>query len=157
MVYQQQGHVVYIAHSINTKSWNEVVNGHSDVEMDNVKLMKDKNSNNDNDDNDSEEEETRRTRSWLFRMTRPDLTNFSFNHTATSLPLLIPFKKYTPYNAQATTHLYNSFWGLYLMEHDYLADFEAEHNLYGKTTALLKFLDSWTSAAKTLPEKISDL
>eukprot|EP00578_Thalassiosira_sp_NH16_P021446 CAMPEP_0181103920 /NCGR_PEP_ID=MMETSP1071-20121207/15142_1 /TAXON_ID=35127 /ORGANISM="Thalassiosira sp., Strain NH16" /LENGTH=379 /DNA_ID=CAMNT_0023187065 /DNA_START=64 /DNA_END=1204 /DNA_ORIENTATION=- len=42
-------------------------------------------------------------------------------------------------------------------DHDYLADFEAEHNLYGKTTALLKFLDGWTSAAKTLPEKLSDL
>ena len=27
---------------------------------------------------------------------------------------LIPSKMYSPYNAQATTHLYNAFWGLYL-------------------------------------------
>ena len=50
----------------------------------------------------------------VFRMTRPDSTNFSFEHSAKSLPLLIPSNAYSPYNAQATTHLYNAFWGLYL-------------------------------------------
>ena len=50
----------------------------------------------------------------VFRMTRPDSTNFTFERSATSLPLLIPSNAYSPYNAQATTHLYNAFWGLYL-------------------------------------------
>eukprot|EP00957_Ditylum_brightwellii_P182769 13921273-Ditylum_brightwellii.AAC.1 len=30
------------------------------------------------------------------------------------MSLLIPSSSYAPYNAQATTHLYNAFWGLYL-------------------------------------------
>ncbi len=50
----------------------------------------------------------------VFRMTRPDSTNFTFERSAKSLPLLIPSNAYSPYNAQATTHLYNAFWGLYL-------------------------------------------
>ena len=132
----------------------------------------------------------------IFRMTRPDSTKFTFGRTATSLPLLIPYSAYSPYNAQATTHLYNAFWGLYLpitvpgrvtdiwrsyitqrimkdiglhvmytppivkherSAHDYLADFAAESDLYSKTAELLKFLDSWSSTANTLPKRISDL
>jgi len=132
----------------------------------------------------------------IFRMTRPDSTKFTFSRTATSLPLLIPYSAYSPYNAQATTHLYSAFWGLYLpitvpgrvtdiwrsyitqrimkdiglhvmytppivkherSAHDYLADFAAESDLYSKTAELLKFLDSWSSTANTLPERISDL
>ncbi|KAL7455993.1 hypothetical protein ACHAWC_007494 [Mediolabrus comicus] len=74
MVYQEQGQnsniiPIYEYSTLHQeKSWNEMidlftkfteVNGHSDVEMDNVKLlMNDKNSNNDSGDNDSEEEET---------------------------------------------------------------------------------------------------
>ena len=50
----------------------------------------------------------------IFRMTRRSSTNFTFERSATSLPLLIPSNAYSPYNAQATTHLYNAFWGLYL-------------------------------------------
>lgn len=50
----------------------------------------------------------------VFRMTRPGSTNFTFERSAKSLSLLIPSNAYSPYNAQATTHLYNAFWGLYL-------------------------------------------
>ena len=50
----------------------------------------------------------------VFRMTRPDSTKFSFDRSAKSIPLLIPSYAYSPYNAQATTHLYSAFWGLYL-------------------------------------------
>jgi hypothetical protein len=50
----------------------------------------------------------------IFRMTRPGSTNFTFDHSATALPLLVPSTMYSPYNAQATTHLYSTFWGLYL-------------------------------------------
>jgi hypothetical protein len=132
----------------------------------------------------------------IFRMTRPNSTKFTFGRTATSLPLLIPYSAYSPYNAQATTHLYSAFWGLYLpitvpgrvtdiwrsyitqrlmkdiglhviytppivkherSAHDYLADFAAESDLYSKTVELLTFLDSWSSTAKTLPQRICDL
>ena len=82
MVYQEQGqnNIIIPIYAYSTlhqqKSWNEMidlftrfteVNGHSDVEMDNVKLlMNDKNSNNDSGDNDSEEEETLlMLRSWV--------------------------------------------------------------------------------------------
>lgn len=83
MVYQEQGQnnniiSIYAYSTLHQqKSWNEMidlftrfteVNGHSDVEMDNVKLlMSDKNnSNNDSGDNDSEEEETLlMIRSWV--------------------------------------------------------------------------------------------
>ena len=47
-------------------------------------------------------------------MTWPDSTKFTFDHSAKAMPLLVPSNTYTPYNAQATTHLYNAFWGLYL-------------------------------------------
>ena len=47
-------------------------------------------------------------------MTRPDSTKFTFDQSAKAIPLLVPSNTYTPYNAQATTHLYNAFWGLYL-------------------------------------------
>ena len=36
-------------------------------------------------------------------------------------------------------------------------DFVAESDLYSKTAELLKFLDSWSSSANTLPERITDL
>jgi hypothetical protein len=82
MVYQEQGQnyniiPIYAYSTLHQqKSWNEMidlftkfteVNGHSDVEMDNVKLlMNDKNSSNDSADNDSEEEETLlMIRSWV--------------------------------------------------------------------------------------------
>jgi hypothetical protein len=50
----------------------------------------------------------------VFRLTQRDATHFTFDRSARSLPLLIPSSAYSPYNAQATTHLYNAFWGLYL-------------------------------------------
>ena len=50
----------------------------------------------------------------VFRMTRPNSTKFYFDRSAKSIPLLIPSYAYSPYNAQATTHLYSAFWGLYL-------------------------------------------
>lgn len=50
----------------------------------------------------------------VFRMTRHHSTKFSFDKSKSALPLLIPLNMYSPYNAQATTHLYSVFWGLYL-------------------------------------------
>ncbi len=50
----------------------------------------------------------------VFRMTRPQSTDFTFERTAKSLPLLVPQTSSAPYNAQATTHLSAAFWGLYL-------------------------------------------
>lgn len=50
----------------------------------------------------------------IFRLSRKDATKFDFDHSPTALPLLIPFSGYSPFNAQATTHLYHAFWGLYL-------------------------------------------
>lgn len=50
----------------------------------------------------------------VFRMTRHHSTKFSFDKSKSALPLLIPLNKYSPYNAQATTHFYSVFWGLYL-------------------------------------------
>eukprot|EP00553_Chaetoceros_curvisetus_P003864 CAMPEP_0204617556 /NCGR_PEP_ID=MMETSP0717-20131115/4495_1 /ASSEMBLY_ACC=CAM_ASM_000666 /TAXON_ID=230516 /ORGANISM="Chaetoceros curvisetus" /LENGTH=848 /DNA_ID=CAMNT_0051631117 /DNA_START=124 /DNA_END=2670 /DNA_ORIENTATION=+ len=50
----------------------------------------------------------------IFRLTRKDATNFKFDRSPTTLPLLIPSSGYSPFNAQATTHLYDVFWGLYL-------------------------------------------
>jgi len=132
----------------------------------------------------------------IFRMTRLNSTDLTFDRSAKSIPLLVPYSMYTPYNAQATTHLYNAFWGLYLpitvpgrvtdiwrsyitqrimkdvglhviytppivqherSPHDYLADFNAENDLYLKTSKLLEFLSSWTSDATNLPERICEL
>ena len=132
----------------------------------------------------------------VFRMTRRESTKFTFDRSKTALPLLIPASMYTPYNAQATTHLYNAFWGLYLpisvpgrvtdiwrsyitqrimkevglhvmytppivnherSSHDYLADFEAESDLYSKTTSLLSFLDNWVPTANSFAETIFEL
>ena len=129
----------------------------------------------------------------VFRMTRKDSTKFTFDRSVQSMPLLVPFNAYSPYNAQATTHLYNAFWGLYLpitvpgrvtdiwrsyitqrimkdiglhvlytppivnhnrSAHDYLSDLAAERDLYDKTTKLLDYIDSWSSDADTLPERI---
>lgn len=50
----------------------------------------------------------------IFRMTRYHSTNFTFDNSFTALPQLIPRKSYSPYNAQATTHFYSAFWGLFL-------------------------------------------
>lgn len=132
----------------------------------------------------------------VFRLTRPEGTKFTFERSKTSLPLLVPVSMYSPYNAQATTHFYSAFWGLFLpisvpgrvtdiwrsyitqrimkeiglhviytppivnherSDHDYLADFEAESDLYCKTSALLSFLDNWSSAANTLADIIFEL
>jgi hypothetical protein len=50
----------------------------------------------------------------VFCLTQRDATHFTFDRSKRRLPLLIPSSAYSPYNAQATTHLYNAFWGLYL-------------------------------------------
>eukprot|EP00401_Gymnodinium_catenatum_P024519 CAMPEP_0117606784 /NCGR_PEP_ID=MMETSP0784-20121206/79886_1 /TAXON_ID=39447 /ORGANISM="" /LENGTH=859 /DNA_ID=CAMNT_0005409867 /DNA_START=44 /DNA_END=2620 /DNA_ORIENTATION=- len=41
--------------------------------------------------------------------------------------------------------------------HDYLADFQAEQQLYMQTEELLKFLGSWRSSRPTLPERMEEL
>jgi hypothetical protein len=132
----------------------------------------------------------------IYRMTQPSSTAFTFERNPQSMSLLIPHDGYSPYNAQATTHLYSSFWGLYLpisvpgrvtdiwrsyvtqrimkdiglhlvytppivrhdrSSHNYLADFQAESDLYMKTSKLLQFLDVWESSAVTLSERIYSL
>jgi len=50
----------------------------------------------------------------IFRMAKSSSTAFTFERNPQSMSLLIPHDGYAPYNAQATTHLYSSFWGLYL-------------------------------------------
>jgi len=51
----------------------------------------------------------------IYRLTHPtSSTSFTFERNPQSMSLLIPQKGYSPYNAQATTHLYASLWGLYL-------------------------------------------
>ena len=42
-------------------------------------------------------------------------------------------------------------------DHDYLADFEAEGDLYSKTTSLLSFLDNWSPTANTFEETIFEI
>ncbi|CAJ1934919.1 unnamed protein product [Cylindrotheca closterium] len=132
----------------------------------------------------------------VFRMTRLDSTKFTFDHSVDSFPLLVPSSAYSPYNAQATTHLYKAFWGLYLpvtvpgrvtdiwrgyitqrimkeiglhliftppivvhkrSPHDYLSDFEAEKDLYTKSSRLLEFLNGWSSETQSLKEMILEL
>lgn len=41
--------------------------------------------------------------------------------------------------------------------HEYMADMAAEDDLYRKTSALLRFLDTWSSAATTLPARFEEL
>merc|ERR1719410_591662 len=48
----------------------------------------------------------------VYRLTRSE--SFSFNTKPTALNLLLPAGSFTPYNAQATIHNYNAFWGLLL-------------------------------------------
>ncbi len=50
----------------------------------------------------------------VFRLSRYHSTQFDFDNPPSALPLLIPSSAYAPFNAQATTHLYSAFWGLYL-------------------------------------------
>ena len=49
----------------------------------------------------------------IFRLTRHLPVHFNFDAKVPSR-ILVPPKKYSPYNAQATTHMYNAFWGLLL-------------------------------------------
>ena len=49
----------------------------------------------------------------IFRLTHHLPVHFNFDPKVPSR-LLVPPKKYSPYNAQATTHMYNVFWGLLL-------------------------------------------
>ena len=117
----------------------------------------------------------------IYRLTRKLPVTFESDPKMMSR-LLVPTGKYTPYNAQATVHMYKAFWGLLLpftvpgrvtdiwrsfvaqkffhelglaliyegplvkhdrSPHDYLADFQAELELYLKTTKLLEFLSAW--------------
>ena len=116
----------------------------------------------------------------IYRLTKT--IPFTFQDDLTSLKLLIPQHTYAPYNAQATLHFYNSFWGALLPvtvtgrvsdiwrsyftqrimhgldiglvfappvvvqernAHNYLADMDAEWDLYMKTQALVQFLSEW--------------
>jgi STELLO glycosyltransferases len=45
----------------------------------------------------------------------------------------------------------------YRNAHDYLADLDAEHDLYFKTEALLHFLQNWSSLESTLAARIEEL
>ena len=117
----------------------------------------------------------------VYRLTRPLPVQFD-DDPKSATRLLIPPGKYTPYNAQATLHTGNAFWGLFLpytvtgrvtdiwrsyfterilvdlqlavlyspptvlhqrSKHFYLADMQAEDDLYMKTSKLLGFLSTW--------------
>jgi len=132
----------------------------------------------------------------IFRLTRQLPCTFEgLPHELPSM-LAIPHNVFLPYNAQATSHLYEAFWGLLLpvtvhgrvsdiwrayltqkllwdvgqvvaftsphvihdrVAHDYLKDFQSEHDLYLKTTAMVSFLASWVSDAPTLLERLEQL
>jgi hypothetical protein len=49
----------------------------------------------------------------VYRLTRTSLP-VHFDNSPKAQRLLVPRGKYAPYNAQATTHMYNAFWGLLL-------------------------------------------
>lgn len=40
--------------------------------------------------------------------------SFTFDQSLSAKNLLIPFENYSPYNAQATTHMKAAFWGMFL-------------------------------------------
>jgi hypothetical protein len=131
----------------------------------------------------------------IYRLTRPLPVSFD-NAPATAMRLIIPSGRYSPYNAQATTHMYSAFWGLLLpytvvgrvtdiwrsyftqrilhdlglavvyspplvvhnrSAHNYIADLQAEQDLYMKTAALLSFLSTWTDTSQKLPARIENL
>jgi hypothetical protein len=48
----------------------------------------------------------------VYRLTRT--LPFTFDSSPKALKLLVPMDAYAPYNAQATTHMYDAFWGLLL-------------------------------------------
>ena len=51
----------------------------------------------------------------IFRLARNEKGNpFTFDQSLSAKNLLIPFDKYAPYNAQATTHMKGAFWGMFL-------------------------------------------
>eukprot|EP00435_Cladocopium_sp_Y103_P048426 s749_g14.t1 len=50
----------------------------------------------------------------IFRLTRPLPCNFAGLEPGTPSAMAIPPQFFTPYNAQATVHLYEAFWGLLL-------------------------------------------
>ena len=50
----------------------------------------------------------------VYRMTQKNWLPYNFAKDKKQPKLLIPFDAYSPYNSQATTHLYHAFWGLYL-------------------------------------------
>ena len=50
----------------------------------------------------------------VYRMTQRNWSPYNFAKDKRRTKLLIPLDAYTPYNAEATTHLYHAFWGLYL-------------------------------------------
>ena len=130
----------------------------------------------------------------IYRLTRP--LPITFGNEREASKLLIPPERYSPYNAQATVHTLQAFWGLLLpltvtgrvadiwrsyftqrimkdlhlvllysppivihnrSEHNYLADLQAEDDLYHKTAALLQFLKEWTDEEKFLPARIEKL
>jgi len=131
----------------------------------------------------------------IYRLTRPLPVSFD-DAPATAMRLLVPSGRYSPYNAQATTHFYDAFWGLLLPYtvmgrvtdiwrsyftqrilhdlglavvyspplvvhdrslHNYIADLQAEQDLYMKTEALLAFLSAWTDTSHKLPARIENL
>lgn len=132
----------------------------------------------------------------VYRLTRPLPITFENNPT-TRTALMAPENAYVSYNAQATVHMYDAFWALFLpftvpgrvtdiwrayfsqrlfrdlglavvytpplvrharSAHNYVADMQAESNLYLKTRALLIFLDSWNDDdSKTVPDRVENL
>jgi len=128
----------------------------------------------------------------IYRLTRPLPCFFNGTHK----PLVLPAGTFAPYNAQATVHLYEAFWGLLLpvtvhgrvsdiwrsyftskllwmidrrvgfidphvihdrVAHDYLKDFQSEQKIYLQATALVNFLNEWSSNAPTFIGRMEHL
>ena len=130
----------------------------------------------------------------IYRLTR--MLPVSFDTSNGASKLLVPTASFAPYNAQATVHMYDAFWGMLLPFtvtgrvtdiwrsyfaqrifqdlnlavlyapsmvthtrnlHDYMADFNAENDLYRKTSSLLKFLNEWDESEYFLPARLEKL
>jgi len=131
----------------------------------------------------------------VYRLTRP--LPFEFDQgPATASKLVVPLNAYAPYNAQATVHMYDAFWGLLLpytvpgrvtdiwrsyftqrilhdlnlavvyapplvthvrTPHNYIADMQAETDLYQKTSTLLNFLEEWKDKSPTVAARVENL
>ncbi|XP_022084642.1 probable glycosyltransferase STELLO2 [Acanthaster planci] len=130
----------------------------------------------------------------IYRLT----SELPFDFNPTPRRLVVPKRMFSPYNAQATLHAHDAFWGMLLPvtvhsrvtdiwrsyftqrllwdvnlhlafhspfvrqernQHNYMADFDGEMDLYYKTESLIKFLQDWKprDSSPSLQQRLLDL